>query len=355
MKTIILTGGGSSGHVTPNIALLPELKRNGYSVHYIGSKNGIEKQLIENEGIPYYSISTGKLRRYFDLKNFSDAFRVIDGFRQAFSLLGKLKPSIVFSKGGFVSCPVVWASWLRRIPVVIHESDMTPGLTNKLSMPFARKVCYTFPESESHIPLKKGVRTGMPIREGLLNGNRIKGKAVCGFSDAKPVLLVIGGSLGSERINGTVRSILDVLLKEFNICHICGKGNVKPELKGKPGYRQFEYVSEEQPHVFSAADIVLSRAGATVLFELLALKKPNLLIPLSKAASRGDQILNAKSFERQNYSMVLQEEEMNKETLIKAIFELHHNAEKYKSALNAGNKDSGVASVIKVLAQEIRT
>lgn len=355
MKTIVLTGGGSSGHVTPNIALLPELKRNGYTIHYIGSKSGIEKQLIENEGIPYYSISTGKLRRYFDLKNFSDAFRVVDGFRQAFNLLGKLKPAIVFSKGGFVSCPVVWASWLRGIPVVIHESDMTPGLTNKLSMPFARRVCYTFPESESHIPAKKGVRTGMPIREGLLNGNRTRGKAVCGFNDAKPALLVIGGSLGSEKINSVIRSVLEVLLKDFNICHICGKGNVKPELESKQGYRQFEYISEEQPHVFSAADIVLSRAGATVLFELLALKKPNLLVPLSKAASRGDQILNAESFKRQNYSMVLQEEEMDKETLVKAIVELHHNADNYKSAMNNGTEVSGVASVIKVLGQELRT
>ncbi len=355
MKTIVLTGGGSSGHVTPNIALLPELKRNGYSVYYIGSRNGIEKQLIENEGIPYYSISTGKLRRYFDLKNFTDAFRVLDGFRQAFNLLGKLKPSIVFSKGGFVSCPVVWASWLRRIPVVIHESDMTPGLTNKLSIPFARRICYTFPESKSHMPAKKGVRTGMPIREGLLDGNRSRGKAVCGFSDAKPVLLVIGGSLGSEKINSVVRSALDTLLKEFNICHICGKGNVKNELEEKQGYKQFEYISEEQPHVFSAADIVLSRAGATVLFELLALKKPNLLIPLSKAASRGDQILNAKSFERQNYSMVLQEEEMNKETLVKAICELYHHADKFKSAMNSGTEVSGVVSVIKVLDQEMRS
>ncbi len=355
MNTIILTGGGSSGHVTPNIALLPELKRNGYIIYYIGSKNGIEKQLIENEGIPYYSISTGKLRRYFDLKNFSDIFRVVDGFRQAFNLLGRLKPSIVFSKGGFVSCPVVWASWLRKIPVVIHESDMTPGLTNKLSMPFARRVCYTFPESKPHIPASKGVRTGMPIREGLLSGNRTRGKAVCGFADAKPLLLVIGGSLGSEKINSVVRSVLDNMLREFNICHICGKGNLKSNLEKKQGYRQFEYISEEQPHVFAAADIVLSRAGATVLFELLALKKPNLLIPLSKAASRGDQILNAKSFERQNYSIVLQEEEMNEETLVKAIFELYHSADKYKSAMNKDTEVSGVASVIKVLGQELRT
>lgn len=353
MKTIVLTGGGSSGHVTPNIALLPGLKRAGYSIHYIGSGNGIEKQLIEREAIPYYSISTGKLRRYFDLKNFTDAFRVLDGFRQAFILLGRLKPSIVFSKGGFVSCPVVWAAWLRKIPVVIHESDITPGLTNRLSIPFARTVCYTFPESKPHIPASKGVRTGMPIRESLFGGNRSKGRSICGFNDTKPVILVIGGSLGSEKINGIIRSVLDILLKDFNICHICGKGNVKPELERKSGYRQFEYINEEQPHIFALADLVVSRAGATVLFELLALKKPNLLIPLSKAASRGDQILNAASFKKQGYSMVMHEEKLDEVPLIKAIQELHSSRGKYREAMEECAADSGVTAVLKVLKEAV--
>ena len=354
MKTIVLTGGGSSGHVTPNIALLPGLKRAGYSIYYIGSRNGIEKQLIEKEGISYHSINTGKLRRYFDLKNFTDAFRVADGFRQAFILLGQLKPSVVFSKGGFVSCPVVWAAWLRRIPVVIHESDMTPGLTNRLSMPFAKAVCYTFPESKPHIPAIKGVRTGMPIREGLFGGSRSKGRSICGFVDTKPVIMVIGGSLGSEKVNGIVRSILDILLKDFNICHICGKGNVKPELEGKPGYRQFEYISEEQPHIFALSDLVVSRAGATVLFELLALRKPNLLIPLSKAASRGDQILNAASFEKQGYSMVLPEEKLDETYLVHAIQELYANGGKYREAMKECAVDSGAAAVMKEIGKAVQ-
>ena len=349
MKTIVLTGGGSSGHVTPNIALLPALRRAGYFIHYIGSQNGIEKQLIEREGIPYHSISTGKLRRYFDLKNFSDAFRVVGGFGQAFALLGKIKPDVLFSKGGFVSCPVVWAAWLRRIPVVIHESDMTPGLTNKLSMPFAKSVCYTFPESEEHIPSQKGVRTGIPIREGLLEGSRATGAKICGFRTEKPVIMIIGGSLGSEKINNVVRSILDRLLKDYNVCHICGKGNLKPELEGKSGYRQFEYINEEQPHIYALADIVISRAGATVLFELLALKKPNLLIPLSKAASRGDQILNAASFEKQGFSMVLQEEELDGGSLEHSINELKSSGSRYTEAMKANREDGGVSAVIKVL------
>ena len=351
MRTIVLTGGGSSGHVTPNIALLPSLRRAGYNIHYIGSRNGIEKQLIEKEGIPYHSISTGKLRRYFDFKNFTDAFRVVDGFRQAFVLLGRLKPSIVFSKGGFVSCPVVWAAWLRKIPVAIHESDITPGLTNKLSMPFAKRVCYTFPESEPHIPASKGVRTGMPIRESLFGGIRSKGRRICGFDNLKPVIMVIGGSLGSERINSIVRNVLDILLKDFNICHICGKGNLKPELEGKQGYSQFEYINEEQPHVYALADLVVSRAGATVLFELLALKKPHLLIPLSKAASRGDQILNAASFEKQGYSMVLVEETLEETGLVKAVYELYSTLGKYSKAMKECTEDSGVAAVMKVLGK----
>jgi UDP-N-acetylglucosamine--N-acetylmuramyl-(pentapeptide) pyrophosphoryl-undecaprenol N-acetylglucosamine transferase len=255
----------------------------------------------------------------------------------------------VFSKGGFVSCPVVWAAWLRRITVVIHESDITPGLTNKLSMPFSRNVCYTFPESGKHISGTKGVRTGMPIREGLLGGNSIEGLKLCGFKDLKPVILIIGGSLGSEKINGIVRDSLDILLKEFNVCHICGKGNVKSELNGRSGYKQFEYVNEEQPHIFAMADLVISRAGATVLFELLALKKPNLLIPLSKAASRGDQIQNAESFEKQGYSMVLFEENLEQETLINAVRKLYTEREKYREAMKKNASESGVKAVISVL------
>ena len=349
MKKIVLTGGGSSGHVTPNIALLPELKKAGYSISYIGSRNGIEKQLMEKEGIDYYHISTGKLRRYFDIKNFTDMFRVADGFRQAVALMGKLKPDLVFSKGGFVSCPVVWAAWLRRVPVVIHESDMTPGLTNKLSMPFAKKVCYTFPESEKHLPADKGIRTGLPIREALLRGIASEGRRICNFTDTKPVILVIGGSLGSEKINSAVRSILELLLKEFQICHICGKGNVKPELAGIPGYIQFEYVNEEQPHIYAMADIAVSRAGATVLYELLALKKPNILIPLSKASSRGDQILNSQSFEKQGFSAVLPEEQLNGEKLRELIQRVFTHRSAYIQAMERHTSVSGVKAVIGVL------
>jgi UDP-N-acetylglucosamine--N-acetylmuramyl-(pentapeptide) pyrophosphoryl-undecaprenol N-acetylglucosamine transferase len=349
MKVIVLTGGGTSGHVTPNLALIPELKNMGFTIHYIGSKNGIEKQLIEKEAIPYHTINTGKFRRYFDMKNFSDIFRVFDGFRQAFSVLGKLKADILFSKGGFVSCPVVWAAWMRKIPVVIHESDITPGLTNKLSMPFAKKVCFTFPESEQHISEDKGVLTGMPIRKSLLSGNMNEGRRICGFTQKKPVIVIIGGSLGSEKINFIARKTLDVLLKDFNICHICGKGNIKREYEGINGYRQFEYIDEEQPHIFAMADLFISRAGATILFEILALKKPNLLIPLSRAASRGDQILNAQSFANQGLSLVLPEEKLNEELLVSSVLEVYRNRNKYTEVMKLSNAGDGVNTILKVI------
>lgn len=351
MKTIVLTGGGTSGHVTPNIALIPKLKELGFSIYYIGSENGIEKQLIENEGIEYHAIKAGKLRRYMDVKNFTDMFRIVGGFFQSSTVLGKIKPDIVFSKGGFVSCPVVWAAWMRRIPVVIHESDITPGLTNKLSMPFAKKVCYTFPESKTHLAQEKACLTGLPVREEISRGNRLKGRKICGFTDEKPVLVVIGGSQGSENINKAVRQALDDLLKTFQVCHICGKGNVKTELEGTKGYKQFEYVNKELPDIFACADCFVSRAGATVLFEILSLKKPALLVPLSRNASRGDQILNAESFKKHGYSDVLPDEELSADTLVERITRLYQNRSQYVKAMSENQTGSAVDKIIEIILE----
>lgn len=356
MKVIALTGGGTSGHVTPNIALIPKLKALGYSIHYIGSKKGIEKQLIEKQGLPYHAVSAGKLRRYVDIKNVTDLFRIAGGFFQSLSILKKLKPDIVFSKGGFVSCPVVWASWVLRIPVVIHESDITPGLTNKLSMPFTRKVCYTFPESKKYFPAEKACHTGLPVREQINSGSRFNGLKLCGFSDGKPVLVVIGGSQGSEFINRAVRNALKELLQTFQICHICGKGNIKPEFDRLRGYRQFEYVDNELPDIFACADVFISRAGATVLYEILTVKKPALLIPLSKSASRGDQILNAQSFYSQGYSDILMEEDVTKETLITKLKELYLNRNNYiksmKSSCTVNAAEKIISNIEEIIGNE---
>lgn len=346
-----MTGGGSAGHVTPNLALVPKLKELGYEIEYIGTKDGIERKIIEAEKIKYHIIASGKLRRYFDIKNFTDPFRIIKGIFQAILIIRKVKPNIVFSKGGFVSVPVVIAAHFNKIPVIAHESDMTPGLANRISAPYCTKVCVTFPESVKNIKNNKGVLTGTPIREEILKGDKSLGRKICGFTDNKPALLIIGGSLGSKFINDTVRKVIDKLLMKYNVIHICGKGNLDEKLNNKKGYKQFEYISEELPHVMNAADIVISRAGANVIYELLALKKPNLLIPLSKKSSRGDQILNAASFERRGYSMVINEDDLNEVILIDKLSELYADKDRYISNMAASPIKNGVDGIIEVLKQ----
>ena len=342
-KKIVLTGGGTAGHVTPNIALLPSLKAAGYEIWYIGSYNGIEERLIKEQNIPYYGIDSGKLRRYFDWKNFSDPLRVIHGYAQAKKILSGLKPDVVFSKGGFVSVPVVRAASALHIRTIIHESDMTPGLANRLAIPAADKVCCSFPETLKYLPEGKAVLSGSPIRQELLTGERGKALELLHWDNSsKPTLLVIGGSQGSVAINNALRSDLDELLKEFRIIHLCGKGNLDSSLDGREGYVQFEYIQDELKKLFALADLVLSRAGANSICELLALRKPNLLIPLSAAASRGDQILNADSYKKQGYSMVLKEEDLTPESLLSALRQLNADRETYRAAMEKSSQSSAI-------------
>lgn len=330
MKKIVFTGGGTSGHVTPNIALMPLLKREGYEITYIGSYNGMEKGLIEATGIPYYGISSGKLRRYFDLKNFSDPFRVIKGYGEAVKLLKKIKPDIVFSKGGFVSVPVVFAAKHCKIPVIIHESDITPGLANKLAIKCAYKVCCNFPETLNYIPRNKGVLTGTPIRKELFSGDATKALSLCGFKDRqKPVLLIMGGSSGANAINIIIRRNIHKILDNFYVIHLCGKGHLDESLVNINGYKQFEYLNEDLADIFALTDVVVSRAGANSICELVALAKPNLLIPLPLSASRGDQILNAKSFVKQGFSLMLEEENITDTIFIDTLLKLYQNRDKY--------------------------
>ena len=349
MKRIILTGGGTAGHVTPNIALLPRLKELGYDIHYIGSYDGIEKKLIEELHIPYYGISSGKLRRYFDVKNFTDPFKVLKGYGQAKKLMKTLKPDVVFSKGGFVSVPVVLAAKHRHIPVIIHESDMTPGLANRLALPSATKVCCNFPETISHLPEGKAVLTGSPIRQELLKGDREAALKFCGFSSEKPVLLVIGGSLGAVAVNNAIRGVLPDLLKDFQVIHLCGKGKLDASLNGTEGYVQYEYIQDELADLFALADICVSRAGANAICELLALRKPALLIPLSANASRGDQILNADSFKRQGFCEVLKEEELTPSLLVDTVQKLYQNRQTYIHAMENSRQSDGISAVIKLI------
>lgn len=417
-KKIVLTGGGTAGHVTPNIALLPFLKKAGYEVVYIGSVNGIERELIQDCGIRYVGVPTGKLRRYFDLKNFTDPFRVVGGFLKARSFLKKYRPDVVFSKGGFVSVPVVRAAAALKIPCVIHESDMTPGLANKLCFKAASKVCCNFPETVEKLPKGKAVLTGTPIRGDLFTGSREEGLRLCGFADhaaetaentgaqiadkgnapaenaaaqgagagntaaenasaqsagagnapaenaavqgaqkpgagnaSKPVLMIMGGSQGALSVNEAVRRHLDELLPDFNIVHLCGAGKYDASKEGIAGYKQFEYVKEDLKHLFAAADVIVSRAGANAIFEILALQKPNLLIPLS-IGTRGDQILNARSFEAQGFSEVLvesEEEGILDKKLVPTIRSLYENRDKYMTTMAGAGQQGSIPTIMGLL------
>lgn len=352
MKKIVMTGGGTAGHVTPNIALMPALKEAGYEINYIGSYAGMEKGLIEAQNIPYYGISSGKLRRYFDLKNFSDPFKVLKGYGEAISLMRKLKPDIVFSKGGFVSVPVVLAAKTCHIPAIIHESDITPGLANKIAIRGAKKVCCNFPETMKYLPESKAVLTGSPIRQELFLGKAERAKQLCKFADdGKPVLLVVGGSSGSKIVNEAVRKVLPQLLKTFNLIHLCGKGNLDDSLNRTVGYCQFEYANAELSDMLALAELVISRAGANSICELLALHKPNILIPLSAAASRGDQILNANSFRRQGFSFVLEEENLTAESLLDAVKEVFENKDTYKKAMEESGQMDSITTIINLIKE----
>ena len=353
MKRIVLTGGGTAGHVTPNMALIPRLIQDGWDVHYIGAANSVEQNLISQfPEVTYHTVAVGKLRRYFDLKNFSDPFRVIKGVFQAQAIIRKLKPQVVFSKGGFVSVPVVYGAKLNGVPVVTHESDMTPGLANKLSLPFATVQCCTFPEAVKYAK-GKGVYTGTPIRPEILSGDRDRGRKFFGLDDTKPVIMVVGGSSGARAINEAVVAALPQLSQNFQILHLCGKGNSSAALEGTPGYVQCEYLNEEMADAYACADILISRAGSNALCEILALRKPALLIPYPKGASRGDQILNAESFRERGFSHVMDQENLTPDSLAAAAIKLYHDRGALYEAMRADAGDN--SGVDKVLEQIYRT
>lgn len=355
MKRIILTGGGTAGHVTPNLALIPLLMQGGWDVHYIGTHQGIERELVAAlPGVTYHPVRSGKLRRYFDVKNLTDPFRVIAGAWEAARIIGKLKPQVVFAKGGFVSVPVAYGAWLHRVPLVLHESDLTPGLANKLCAPVARVVCTTFPEAAKAMGAK-GVCTGTPLRPALFSGDPAQGLAMCGFTAQRPVLMVTGGSLGAAAINGALRAALPILTRDFQVLHLCGKDHVDPALEGCPGYKQFPYLKEEMPHAFAAADLLLSRAGSNTLSEILALQKPALLVPYPATASRGDQIDNARSLEKRGLAAVLMQEEMTPDTLVAGITQLYDQRARYIAAMSKLDSGDGTQAVLAQILKAART
>lgn len=349
-KNIVLTGGGTAGHVSPHFALIPLLQEAGYTIHYIGSQKGIERELIEKvPGVSYYPIQSGKLRRYMSFKNFTDVFRILAGTFQAVWRVFRLKPVIAFSKGGFVSVPVVVGSWLNRVPVLLHESDMTPGLANRLSLPFAKKIATSFPECAAIIG-DKAVVTGTPLRQSLFEGSKEKGLALAGFSGDKPVLLITGGSSGAQRINQVLREALPDLLPHCDVYHLCGKGNLDPSLDHLAGYVQKEFIVEDLPHVFAMADFVVSRAGSNAICELQALEKPMLLIPYPKAqTSRGDQMINAENFYKRGLAHVLWQEGLTRETLVTAVNQLALHKDELIQNLQAAPAANGSQSVFNLI------
>jgi len=352
MKKIVLTGGGTAGHVTPNLALLPSLQAAGFLITYMGSYDGIEKRLIEDFGIPYVGIATGKFRRYLDVKNLTDPFRVIKGYTEARKFLKEYRPDVVFSKGGFVSVPVVRAAASLKIPCIIHESDMTPGLANKLCFPVAKKICCNFPETYKMLPEEKAVLTGTPIRKELAQGNKLAGLEMCGFTANKPVIMVIGGSLGAMNVNKAVRDALPQLLEKYQVVHLCGKDKLDNLLLTTPGYKQFEYLKTELKDIFAMADIVISRAGANAICELLALRKPNILIPLPASSSRGDQLLNAASFESQGFSIVLHEDDLTTALLVDKVNELYENRQNYFDAMEQSGQMDSIPTIMELIQKE---
>ena len=334
-KKILFTGGGSAGHVTLNLALIPIFQKEGWKISYIGSVKGIEKDLVSKvDGVTYFEIQTGKLRRYFSFKNFMDMMKIPLGMIQAYLIVRKEKPDVIFSKGGFVSFPVVVAGWLNKIKVVMHESDVTPGLANKLSLPFVTKFFTTFDDTIKYVKDKSKVEyIGPVVSDRLKKGVAEKGYEFCGLNSSKPVVLVMGGSLGAKSINDAVRKNLEFILKKYQLVHLCGKGQLDNSIK-KEGYVQYEYVNKELPDVMAIADIVVSRSGSNSIFEFLSLNKPMVLVPLSSRASRGEQSQNAKSFEDKGFCETIEDEELgNGKEFLYVINKVYENKEDYAKAM----------------------
>lgn len=356
MRHLVCTGGGTAGHVLPAVPVMQRARQHGARVSFIGSRSGLEQRLLAHEDVAYYGIASGKLRRYLSAENVSDVFRVAAGVWQAWRLLGRLRPDVVFSKGGFVSLPVVVAAGLRRVPVVAHESDLTPGLANRLALPFATTLCVTF--ADTRVPRgRSGLRgkrvvTGTPLRPALFTGDAGRGRALIGAGGDKPVLLVTGGSLGADALNRVVREALDELLADFVVVHVCGPG--KRSDREAPGYHQFEYVTDQWGDLLASADLVVSRAGANTLFELLALGKPNLLVPLSPRVSRGDQVENAEYARARGLSRVLSEDELTPAALVATLRDAVNDLPELRRALAGFDAGDAVSAIFTELEAAAR-
>ncbi len=336
--------------------------RHGLDVLYIGSHHGPEKELCRRYGIDFTSIATGKLRRYFSVENFIDPFRIAKGCVDAWRILRKFRPDIVMSKGGFVSFPVVLAAWTLKIPILLHEADVEPGLANRMCARFAKVICVSWAETmkyfSRHSTVKKILWTGMPVRREVVRGVRAKGLQFLHFDDLKPILLVMGGSLGATSLNNLIWRCLDKLTETYNVIHLTGKlgsgkgstpalrsgadeSFVKNLMRRKHSYRAFPYLHDELFDVYAACDIVVSRAGAGAIAELCVLAKPCVLIPLGTAQSRGDQIVNARILDEAGAVEVLKQGEFSDKQFISLLHDITKN-EKRRDGLIERLKPFGV-------------
>lgn len=348
---VVITGGGTAGHVIPTIPIIKRLQEDGLAITFIGSSSGLEEGLLEGLNLDFYAITTGKLRRYFSIENFLDAFRVLIGIKQAFQLIRRLKPVVVFSKGGFVAFPVVFAAWLNRVPVVVHESDLTPGLANRLCLPFVKSLCLNF--AETQVRAKHALVTGTAVRADLLQGSKSRGRAFLGIDADQSVLVVVGGSLGAVAINRVVRETLPELCEKHFVVHVCGRDQTDSSIE-QSNYAQFEFIGEEWGDVLATAELVISRSGANALYELLALRKLNILIPLTLRASRGDQIENAKMAEMHGWSFVVPEETLTSESLLQAIEFVERDPDYWKANLRKFEVRDSVTMMYLELARVAR-
>lgn len=352
LARVMVAGGGTGGHVLPTLPVIEALLAAGVEVRFVGGVGGVEEHLLApliapSEGaekVIYHGIAAGKLRRYFALANLIDCFRVPLGVWQAWRLIGRARPDVVFSKGGFVSFPVVLGAWLRGVPIVAHESDLTPGLANRMAAPFVNSLCVNFDDHQARH--RRVVVTGTPVRAQLRQGDRARGRQRLGIPDDKPLLLVVGGSLGATRLNEVVRAALEALLPSYAVAHVCGRGKVDATRNDTPGYTQLEYVDAGWGDIIAAADLVVSRAGAGALYEWLALGKPHLLVPLPKTASRGDQIENAAFAKARGWSLVIDEHTLTAVTLADSVAMLAAEASRIRRRLATFQTRDSVGLII---------
>jgi len=353
-RHVLFTGGGSAGHVVPNLPLMAHFAAGGSTISYVGSKDGPEANLVASFGVAFHAIRSGKLRRYWSWRNVADVWWIAVGLVQAFVLMRRLRPSVVFSKGGYVAFPVVVAAWAWRVPVIAHESDLTPGLANRLSLPFVAAVCTTFAVTAFPARGKPVVHTGTPLRPDLVRGDAERARAIFELPRDRPLVVVFGGSLGADALNRVVREALDRLLAFATIVHVCGPGRTDASFAGRPGYRQFEFVGAEWGDLLAAADVVVARAGANSLYELVALRKPHLLVPLPRSASRGDQISNAAYAVEHGWSRVIAEEDLDAVRLDAAVREIYADRARVAALLGGAGLGDGTRAVADVITRFAR-